>query len=400
MVRALRCLALAIAALGLAPALASASASVSFDPAIGIINVVGDGNADDIQITQSSMSHLVESPGGSLVAGTGCTGGATAVVCPRAALLAVDLGAGNDSFSSIAVTVPESIAGGDDNDTIRGGNAGDVLAGGDGNDTLDGGGGVDDYFGERGNDFINARDGNPERIACGAGTDTVQNDFTDIIAECEGGVDGDHDGFASSVPGIAPVIDCNDANPAIHPGAPEIFGNGIDEDCNGRDDVNRDADGDGFPVPIDCDDANAAIRPGALEVRGNAVDENCDRRADPWAVVAAAVTNQWALDGRVTRLRSLVVRLAPKGARVSLGCRGRSCPFTKTRVRTVARDLAPVSFSSAFRRARLRPGTRLTLTITAPQSIGRTYTYTVKAGALPDPRVVCRAPGDAKGSPC
>ena len=192
------------------------------------------------------------------------------------------------------MTVPQSIAGGDGNDVLSGGDAGDVLAGGDGNDTLDGGGGVDDYFGETGDDTIRAADGIAERIACGAGTDIVTNDFTDIIAECETGVDGDSDGFATTV-------DCNDANAAIRPGAPEVFGNGVDEDCNGRDDVNRDVDRDGFAVPIDCDDSNAAIRPGALEIRGNAVDENCDRRAESWRVVPALVTNRWAVAGTASR---------------------------------------------------------------------------------------------------
>ncbi|MDA0162149.1 putative metal-binding motif-containing protein [Solirubrobacter ginsenosidimutans] len=164
--------------------------------------------------------------------------------------------------------------------------------------------------------------------------------------------------------------------------------------------MNRDADGDGFPVPVDCDDGNPAIRPGALEVRGNLVDENCDRRVSPWVAVAAAVTNQWALDGSRTLLRSLVVRLAPKGAKVTLSCRGSSCPFKATKRSTVARDLAPVSFSKLFRRARLRAGTRLTLTITAPETIGRIYTYTTVNGSLPDPRIECRAPGETKGSAC
>jgi hypothetical protein len=179
-----------------------------------------------------------------------------------------------------------------------------------------------------------------------------------------------------------------------------VFGNGIDEDCNGRDDVNLDADGDGIPVPLDCDDRNAAIRPGALEIRGNLVDENCDRRVSPWVAVAAAVTNQWALDGSRTLLRSLVVRLAPKGAHVTLGCRGSSCPFKTTRRATVPRDLAAVSFTKLFRRARLRAGVRLSLTITAPETISRIYTYRTVNGALPDPRIECRAPGEVKGSPC
>ena len=258
-------------------------------------------------------------------------------------MIAADLAAGDDAFASVAVTVPQSIAGRDGNDRLTGGSAGDVLAGGNGNDTLDGGAGVDDYFGEAGDDTIRANDGTAERIACGAGTDVVTNDFTDIIAECERGVDGDNDGFATTV-------DCNDASAAIRPGAAEIFGNGVDEDCNGRDDVNRDVDADGFPVPVDCDDGNAAIRPGALEIRGNAVDENCDRSAESWRVVPALVTNRWALAGAVTRLQTLVVRVAPKDAVVTLSCRGAACPFKQARRRTVPRDLAPVSFSRAVPR--------------------------------------------------
>jgi hypothetical protein len=309
-------------------------------------------------------------------------------------MIAVDLRGGDDVFASSAdVTVPQSINGGNDNDRLSGGSAGDVLAGGSGNDTLEGAGGTDDYFGEAGDDTIRANDGTAERIACGAGTDIVTNDFTDIIAECENGVDGDGDSFNSQA-------DCNDANAAIHPGAPEVFGNGVDEDCNGRDDVNRDADADGFAVPVDCDDGNAAIRPGALEIRGNAVDENCDNRAESWRTVPALVSNRWAVVGRTTRLQTLVVRVAPKDAVVRLSCRGSSCPFKRARTRTVAKDLDPVSFSRLFRRARLRPGTRLTLTINLAESIGRTFTYTVRRGALPDSEIVCKAPGDTKGDPC
>ena len=35
----------------------------------------------------------------------------------------------------------------------------------------------------------------------------------------------------------------------------------IDEDCDGRDNVNLDRDGDGFPRPVDCDDGNPASVP-------------------------------------------------------------------------------------------------------------------------------------------
>ena len=37
-----------------------------------------------------------------------------------------------------------------------------------------------------------------------------------------------------------------------------------------------DADADGYPADIDCDDADPAVNPGAVEVCGNGVDDNCD----------------------------------------------------------------------------------------------------------------------------
>ena len=71
------------------------------------------------------------------------------------------------------------------------------------------------------------------------------------------------------------------------------FENGIDEDCDGRDNVDLDRDGDGFARPIDCNDSKKRIRPNAREIRGNRVDENCDRRAEPFAQLATVVIEPW-----------------------------------------------------------------------------------------------------------
>jgi len=66
----------------------------------------------------------------------------------------------------------------------------------------------------------------------GAGTVHVVLDVTGYFALNATCTDGDHDGFFAQA-GCGTALDCNDANPAVHPGAPEVCGDGLDNDCNG-----------------------------------------------------------------------------------------------------------------------------------------------------------------------
>ncbi|MCB9642229.1 MAG: peptidoglycan DD-metalloendopeptidase family protein [Myxococcales bacterium] len=74
----------------------------------------------------------------------------------------------------------------------------------------------------------------------------------------------------------------------VLPAANEICGNSIDDNCNGAVDEGcgtpttcEDKDGDGYGVggactgPQDCDDNDPNIHPGATEICGNGVDEDC-----------------------------------------------------------------------------------------------------------------------------
>ncbi|MCP4252904.1 MAG: prepilin-type N-terminal cleavage/methylation domain-containing protein [Candidatus Scalindua sp.] len=147
----------------------------------------------------------------------------------------------------------------------------------------------------------NAHHGNPAaaKKAAAASTDADVDDDGDNYSENEG--------------------DCDDTNVAVYPGATDIPGNGIDEDCDGQDattsgnyitichkpgtsaektmDIDEsdlsghlghgdfigtcsdgdDDDGDGYTENEgDCDDADSAVHPGAIEIPDNGIDDDCD----------------------------------------------------------------------------------------------------------------------------
>ena len=104
-----------------------------------------------------------------------------------------------------------------------------------------------------------------------------------IDQDCDGfdGVDRDGDGYPANVEdnlAYRDLQDCDDTNPAINPGATEIGGDGIDQDCDGSD--GEDADGDGYGSVasggLDCDDTDPSTNPGAADPVGDGVDRNCD----------------------------------------------------------------------------------------------------------------------------
>jgi len=99
-----------------------------------------------------------------------------------------------------------------------------------------------------GNERIVDGDGDGEALA-----DAGAFEFQETCADADG------DGYGE--PDCAPEGegDCDDSDPDVHPGAEEIWYDGIDQNCDGND---EDQDGDGFELDEDCDDTDASIAPG------------------------------------------------------------------------------------------------------------------------------------------
>jgi hypothetical protein len=137
--------------------------------------------------------------------------------------------------------------------------------------------------------------------AAGLGAELVLTGETTFYADADG--DGFGDLFTTTMACTAPsgfvanADDCDDDNNAVYPGAAEIPGDEVDNDCNGFEACYIDGDDDDFGDGIvasadldcidmgeanigdDCDDSNAAVNPGAAEVC-DGIDNNCDGNTD------------------------------------------------------------------------------------------------------------------------
>jgi hypothetical protein len=157
-----------------------------------------------------------------------------------------------------------------------------------------------------------------------------------------------------------------------------------------------DLDGDGVSPPADCADNNATVWPGAREIPGNQLDDDCVNGDAPGKVLAP-VKSAWRLTRRGVRVKHLRVREAPPGARVAIRCINRRCRF---RARTVRATPAGGANLGRFFKRPVRYGTVLEVRITAPNMIGKVVRYKMRRGVIPSGRTLCLPPGAAKPGKC
>jgi hypothetical protein len=213
----------------------------------------------------------------------------------------------------------EDVIGGAGNDRIVAGPNGATLSGNGGNDSLTGSPTEDRIEGGDGDDTIDSRDGGYDTVDCGSGNDTVLADLTDALHGCEVTPDRDNDGTPNEQ-------DCAPDDPAVHPGASEIFGNPVDEDC--------------------------ANGPAYLRVDAGVVfraTPNKKKQTISWKTLRAT-----ALDD---------------GDSVEITCKGKGCPFKKA-TRPAVSGNPQLDLKGLFKKRALRKGAVVEIRILHEAQIG------------------------------
>ena len=317
-------------------------------------------------------------------------------------------GAGSDTLGGV-----ETLAGSPAGDSLAGGAGSETLLGGDGDDTLIDSAGADVFDGGPGSDALS--------FAAASGP---------VTADLAAGTASDGDALA----GLERLVGGPFADQLLGTPAPEVLTGGAGDDTldprGGSDMVAGEAGADTLLLRDeaadtgDCGDgADLAVvdRSGdaltacetiqlppdppppppvcvpAFDVPANGVDENCDGVDARLRAVAAAVSSTWRRSSRGATLVKLQAVRMPTGGTVRLRCKGARCPFKRKTVR----GAGTLDLRRAVGRRRTFPDRAvLTVRLSAPFTLAKTFTYRIRSNRIPRAAVRCAIAGSKRTRPC
>ena len=97
-------------------------------------------------------------------------------------------------------------------------------------------------------------------------------------------------------------------------------------------------------------------------------------------------------------MRILRIAKLAGGETILLRCRGKGCPFKSKRLK--AKRAGTLKLDKLVRRARLRRGVKLEVTITKLETVGRVTIVAIRRNKAPRISRLCLPPGATKPAKC
>ena len=155
------------------------------------------------------------------------------------------------------------------------------------------------------------------------------------------------------------------------------------------------------PLSSPTAEANPAIHPGAREIRGNAVDENCDKVKEPFPKVSANASLVVLFGRGFVQLKTLKVSALERRDTVKLSCKGGGCRRSLRATIRIKRKTRLLLLTKRVKSVRLDRRARLTVRVSHPGFVARIFRFTVKRlGDVPEREELCQPPGAKRPRGC